>query len=74
MPVEAGVPLVCYVVGEGGDLTSTDWDWAETYGVSNTGAVLVRPDAFVAWRSPEIVEDPDSVIADVVHRAAGLES
>jgi putative polyketide hydroxylase len=71
---EAGVPLVSYVVGEGGDLTSTDWDWAETYGVSNTGAVLVRPDAFVAWRSPEIVEDPDSVIADVVHRAAGLES
>ncbi|HET9141281.1 FAD-dependent monooxygenase [Actinophytocola sp.] len=69
---EAGVPLKAYIVGQGGDLTATDWDWAQTYGLTNTGAVLVRPDAFVAWRSPELVEDPDAVLGDVVARAAGL--
>jgi hypothetical protein len=71
---EAGVPLKTYIVGQGGDLTSTDWDWAETYGVTDSGAVLVRPDAFVAWRSPSLVEDPDAVLAEVVTRAAGLEA
>jgi hypothetical protein len=69
----AGVPLRAYTVGTGGDLTSTDWDWAQTYGVTGTGAVLVRPDAFVAWRSPALVEDPDAVLSEVVARAAGLE-
>jgi len=62
-----------FIVGNGGDLTSTDWDWAETYGVTNTGAVLVRPDAFVAWRSPELTGDPDAVISEVLARASGLE-
>jgi tetracenomycin A2 monooxygenase-dioxygenase len=71
----AGVPLKSYIVGTGGDLTATewDWDWAETYGVGDTGAVLVRPDAFVAWRSPSLVDDPDAVLTEVVARAAGLE-
>jgi tetracenomycin A2 monooxygenase-dioxygenase len=70
---QLNVPLRSYIVGNGGDLASTDWDWAQTYGVTNTGAVLVRPDAFVAWRSPELTGDPDTVISEVLARAAGLE-
>lgn len=69
---QLNVPLRTYTVGDGGDLVPTDWDWAETYGVSSTGAVLVRPDAFVAWRSPDLAADPDAVLSDVLARAAGL--
>jgi putative polyketide hydroxylase len=68
-----GVPLRTYSVGQGGDLVPTDWDWAESYGVSPEGAVLVRPDAFVAWRAPGLFEDPESALAPVLARAAGLE-
>jgi len=35
----------------GADLSDVDGRWAEAYGVTDEGAVLVRPDGFVAWRS-----------------------
>ncbi|AHH99726.1 FAD-dependent monooxygenase [Kutzneria albida] len=37
-----GIPLVAHQV---------DGSWPEVYGVSEDGAVLVRPDGYVAWRS-----------------------
>ncbi|HEY8374614.1 MAG TPA: FAD-dependent monooxygenase [Pseudonocardiaceae bacterium] len=69
---ELGVPLRTHVVGQDGDLVPVDRDWASAYGVSESGAVLVRPDAFVAWRTPEMVEDPDRTLIEVLARAAGL--
>lgn len=71
---QLNVPMRTYTVGKGADLIPTDWDWAEAYGVGSTGAVLVRPDAFVAWRSPDLADDPDSVLSEIVARAAGLET
>jgi 2-polyprenyl-6-methoxyphenol hydroxylase-like FAD-dependent oxidoreductase len=47
-----GVPLRAYRIGEG-DLTDPDGRWAPTYGVAGDGAVLVRPDGYVAWRAQE---------------------
>lgn len=38
-------------IGEGGDYADTEDTFKERYGVSEGGAVLVRPDGFVAWRS-----------------------
>jgi tetracenomycin A2 monooxygenase-dioxygenase len=67
------IPLRTESVGRGGTLVPTDWDWAETYGVSAGGAVLVRPDAFVAWRSPKLVKDPEAVLGEVLARAVGLD-
>ncbi|SMD26665.1 FAD-dependent monooxygenase [Kibdelosporangium aridum] len=32
-------------------------DWAKAYGVTESGAVLVRPDFFVAWRTPDVNGD-----------------
>jgi putative polyketide hydroxylase len=65
-----GVPLRCAVVGPAGDLVPEGADWAAAYGVSPGGAVLVRPDAFVAWRSPGPVEDPDAELTEVLARVA----
>ncbi|MER7913018.1 FAD-dependent monooxygenase [Streptomyces sp. NPDC096068] len=59
------VPLVSYRIGAGPDadlVPEPGTDWAELHGVTEGGAVLVRPDGFVAWRSEEAVEDPEEVL------------
>jgi 2-polyprenyl-6-methoxyphenol hydroxylase-like FAD-dependent oxidoreductase len=42
--------------------------FTERYGVSSAGAVLVRPDGFVAWRSKEAASRPDEVLRAVFER------
>ena len=54
-----GVPLRRYRLGvelAGTDLAGTDL--AAAHGLGADGALLVRPDGFVAWRSPAAVGDP----------------
>jgi putative polyketide hydroxylase len=68
---QASVPLRGYVVAPGGDLVPNGRDWATAYGVSPAGAVLVRPDAFVAWRSTGPVADPDAALRGVLARVYG---
>ncbi|WP_435251132.1 FAD-dependent oxidoreductase [Streptomyces tendae] len=67
---EMRVPLKPYRVGgtPGADLVPDDeeTDWARAHGVTRGGAVLVRPDGFVAWRSPGPAPDPASMLRQVV--------
>jgi 2-polyprenyl-6-methoxyphenol hydroxylase-like FAD-dependent oxidoreductase len=42
--------------------------FAKTYGVSSAGAVLVRPDGFVAWRAKTEVPHPQQTLACVINR------
>jgi 2-polyprenyl-6-methoxyphenol hydroxylase-like FAD-dependent oxidoreductase len=44
-----GVPMSAYVI--------TDPAWAAWYGLGPDGAVLVRPDGYVAWRKAEACDD-----------------
>lgn len=37
-------------------------------GVTQTGAVLVRPDSFVAWRSKTLKINPEVILKDVIER------
>ncbi|MGW5089220.1 FAD-dependent oxidoreductase [Streptomyces coelicoflavus] len=64
------VPLKPYRVGgaPGADLVPDDeeTDWARAHGVTRGGAVLVRPDGFVAWRSPGPAPDPEAMLRQVV--------
>ena len=64
------VPVRSYVVGPGGDLVTPDREWAEAFGVPAGGAVLVRPDAFIAWRGGGSAEDREKLLTDVLARAA----
>ena len=41
-------------------------DWARAHGTTPDGAVLVRPDGFVAWRSRGAAEDPQETLAKVL--------
>jgi hypothetical protein len=57
--------LECFSIGRNGDLEHSDDGWPTRYGVAADGAVLVRPDGFVAWRSRVLVEDPRTTLAEV---------
>ncbi|MFC7921478.1 FAD-dependent oxidoreductase [Streptomyces cinereoruber] len=63
------VPLDSYRIGAGPDadlVPEAGADWAELHGVTEGGAVLVRPDGFVAWRSEGPVEDPETELRTVL--------
>jgi putative polyketide hydroxylase len=47
-----------YRISDDGDVADSEGRWAEAYGVTDSGAVLVRPDGFVAWRSADVLDDP----------------
>ncbi|GGJ30736.1 FAD-dependent oxidoreductase [Streptomyces brasiliensis] len=61
-----GVRLDAHRIGA--DLTPDDTaaDWTEVHGTTRDGAILIRPDGFVAWRSPEAVPDPDTTLRKTV--------
>ena len=45
-------------IGEGEELADPEGRWREVYGVEADGAVLVRPDGYVGWRSRAGADDP----------------
>ncbi|MGW1638010.1 FAD-dependent oxidoreductase [Streptomyces lavendulae] len=68
---QTGVRLDAYAIGSGpdADLVQPDGaDWAELHALAADGAVLVRPDGFVAWRSEGAVADPRAVLTDALTR------
>ena len=65
----AGMPLDAYRVEH--DLTDLSGKFCDSYGITRTGASLVRPDGFVAWRSPAAVADPGSALRAVMARTLG---
>jgi putative polyketide hydroxylase len=46
-----GVPVESYVVASENSLIDRTGEFAQVYGISSQGAVLVRPDGHVAWRT-----------------------
>lgn len=65
------VPLRAVRIGPGGDYTAPEGDWYAAYGISRRGAVLVRPDAFVAWRSADGGRNPAQELSSALRTAAG---
>ncbi|MCX5335795.1 FAD-dependent monooxygenase [Streptomyces sp. NBC_00140] len=66
---EMSVPLTSYRVGSASDAELTpegDTDWSAVHGTARGGAVLVRPDGFVAWRSAGPDPDAESVLRHVL--------
>jgi 2-polyprenyl-6-methoxyphenol hydroxylase-like FAD-dependent oxidoreductase len=52
-----GLELEAHVVGRDG-LTDREGRFASAHGLTSSGAVLVRPDGFVAWRAASMAGDP----------------
>jgi putative polyketide hydroxylase len=64
-------PLVTYVIGTDGEVADPDGLWHAAYGIDTDGAVLVRPDGYVAWRSRSGVADPQASLRTAFERLLG---
>jgi putative polyketide hydroxylase len=62
-----GINLNAYCVAPDGDLLDSQNEWSQRMGVSSDGAVLVRPDGFVAWRASHIAPTPEQLLEQVLH-------
>jgi 2,4-dichlorophenol 6-monooxygenase len=61
-----GVPLGVVALGR-----DVDAGWAAQLGIDPEGAVLVRPDQHVAWRSRGAVPDSAATLRDALTRIVG---
>lgn len=50
----------------GGALRDPEDRWPDAYGITSTGASLVRPDGFVAWRATSLPERPEGELRRVM--------
>ena len=68
---ELGVPLSTVVIGPGREVTDLYYDWAKVREVEEAGALLVRPDKHIAWRSGSLPADPARALYDALASVLG---
>jgi 2,4-dichlorophenol 6-monooxygenase len=62
-----GLPLDAACIGHlAGDLYDPRSTWTRLREHGTTGAILLRPDRFVAWRAPHLADDPAARLADAL--------
>jgi 2,4-dichlorophenol 6-monooxygenase len=67
---KVGVPVkVVSIAAAGADCIDSEGQWQEVSGISDAGAILVRPDNHVCWRSADGSGDVD--LAAVVNQVLG---
>ena len=62
------VTLAAYRVGQQADLLDLENCWRHKAGIQADGALLVRPDGFVAWRCRNLTGDPQQMLGRVLVR------
>jgi 2,4-dichlorophenol 6-monooxygenase len=66
---EAGLDLAAVRIGHvDGDLYDPRCMWVRSRGIGPDGAVLIRPDRFVGWRSMRASQDPLAELSDALSR------
>ena len=66
-----GLDLAAYCVGGAGEIGDPSGSWAAAYGVSPSGAVLVRPDSFVGWRAHGAAANAEQVVEQALNAMLG---
>jgi putative polyketide hydroxylase len=66
---ELGLPLDTHRLSI--DLQDPEDRWPAAYGVTARGAVLIRPDGIVTWRSRDRSSSPEEIVARALTRALG---
>ncbi|MFN8594086.1 MAG: FAD-dependent monooxygenase [Thermomicrobiales bacterium] len=64
--------VTAYRIGDDSEVSDPSGAWEAAYGISPAGAVLVRPDGFVAWREHGYVDDPVSTLRGALQRILGF--
>jgi 2,4-dichlorophenol 6-monooxygenase len=62
------IPIFAAQIGNGAEFADVDGRWEAVRQTTDEGAILVRPDNHVAWRSMSGCENPEGVLADAVSR------
>jgi 2-polyprenyl-6-methoxyphenol hydroxylase-like FAD-dependent oxidoreductase len=68
MAARLGIDLIAYRVGPTGDLIDTQNRWKSRSGISPQGALLIRPDGFVAWRTRKQSGDLEQELEQTLRR------
>ncbi|KIW33773.1 uncharacterized protein PV07_00597 [Cladophialophora immunda] len=66
------VDIAAYCAGPADDLVSQKGRFESVAGISSGGAILVRPDDFVAWRQRRPVSDPQAELTKAMRQALCL--
>ena len=69
---QAAPRIEAHVMGEDG--FEDHGAWSKAYGVTSDGAVLVRPDGYVAWRSRSMSPEPARALAAALAAVLGDQS
>lgn len=64
-----GVDVAAYRAGPEGDLVTAKGELESAAGISSRGAILVRPDDFVAWRQRRQPSDPQAELEQAMRQA-----
>jgi hypothetical protein len=64
---DTGIPINVFGIGPGQEYIDIYRDWQKKRGVGDDGCVLVRPDRFVAWRSPGKVDNYEKQLGQVLN-------
>ena len=59
------------VIGPGRQVTDLYYDWARLREVEEDGALLVRPDKHIGWRSVRLPADPERALHDAMSGDSG---
>ncbi|WP_093176194.1 FAD-dependent monooxygenase [Sinosporangium album] len=70
---EFGVTVVGRVVGSGLEYDDVYGDWARIREIDERGALLVRPDRHIAWRSMDRVADPVAALREAMRHVLAIE-
>ena len=66
-----GVDVATVVIGPGQEVTDLYYDWSRIRGIEEGGALLVRPDKHIGWRSATLPGDPEAALRDGLSRILG---
>jgi putative polyketide hydroxylase len=68
-----GIDIAAYCVGPEGDLVNSKGEFESAAGISSRGAILVRPDDFVAWRERRQLSGHQAKLEQAMRQALCLQ-
>lgn len=71
---DLSVSLEAVVIGPGRDVTDIYYDWARLREIAEDGALLVRPDKHIGWRSMTMPDDPGRALRAAMSSLLGREA
>lgn len=69
--IQTGVEISCFLIGPGREVLDLYDDWARLREVTESGCLLVRPDAHVGWRQHVVADDCTTALALAMKQILG---